>query len=122
VVAAARPLSNWTYVFDVLSVVGALGYWLTRNRGTRPSLTWIWLVAAISILSGLFMAFSAIGAVGIGPIVIGFMAPWVALMQPPGKPDERTEFAGLVLPPLAVLQALHAFLSRPPKRRIRPCC
>ncbi len=34
---------------------------------------------------------------------------WVALIQPPGKPDEATQFARLLLPPLAVLQALHAF-------------
>ena len=34
---------------------------------------------------------------------------WVALIQPPGKPDEGTQFARLLLPPLAVLQALHAF-------------
>ena len=34
---------------------------------------------------------------------------WVALIQPPGKPDEGTQFARLLLPPLAVLQALHAY-------------
>jgi len=34
---------------------------------------------------------------------------WVALIQPPGKPDGVTRFARLLLPPLAVLQGLHAF-------------
>ncbi|UXA04233.1 hypothetical protein KXD96_14360 [Mycobacterium sp. SMC-2] len=113
-------LPNWTYVLDLLALVGALGYWyIARVRQTRLTLTWNWLVAALSILVGLFMAFSEIGAVGIGPIVIGSMArstrlafvclAWVALIEPPGKPDEETQFARMLLPPLAVLQALHAF-------------
>ncbi|MGD1282473.1 hypothetical protein ACKUUI_00160 [Mycobacterium seoulense] len=113
-------LPNWTYVLDLLALIGALGYWyVTRNRETRASAIWTWLLSVLNILIGLFMGFSEIGAVGIGPIVIGSMAAstrlgfvclaWVALIRPPGKPYERTQFARLLLPPLAVMQALHAF-------------
>lgn len=113
-------LPNWTYFLDLLALVGALGYkYVTRNAETRPHLTRAWLVSTLSILVGLALAFSAIGAVRIGPIVIGAATPstrlgfvclaWVALIHPPGKPDEKTQFARLLLPPLAVLQALHAF-------------
>ena len=107
-------LPNWTYVLDLLALVGALGYWyVARNREARPSLTWTWLVSALSILIGLFMAFSVIGLhlrattlfTRLGLVCFA----WVALIQPPGKPDEGTQFARLLLPPLAVLQALHAF-------------
>jgi hypothetical protein len=57
------------------------------------------------------MAFSVIGSMGLwattplGPVCFA----WVALIPPPEKPDEGTKFARLLLPPLAVLQALHAF-------------
>ncbi|MGD1174049.1 hypothetical protein ACKUVQ_12280 [Mycobacterium seoulense] len=113
-------LPDWTYLLDLLAVVGALGYgYFARNCETHPSRTLTWLVSAPSILIGLFMAFSGIFAVGIGPLVIGSTTPstrlgllclaWLALIQPPGDPDGQTQFARLLLPPLAVLQALHAF-------------
>jgi hypothetical protein len=104
-------LPNWIYVLDLLALVGALGYWyVPRNREARPSLTWTSLVSTLSILVGLFMAFSVIGSMGLWVTPLGPASfAWVALIQPPGKPDEGTQFARLVLPPLAVLQALHAF-------------
>jgi hypothetical protein len=100
-------LSNWTYVLDLLALVGALGYWyVARNREADPSLTWTSLVSALSILVGLDMAlFAGFHGSQLGPLSFA----WVALIQPPGKPDAGTQFARLLLPPLAVLQALHAF-------------
>lgn len=114
-------LPNWTYVLDLLALVGALGYWyVARNRDARPSRTWTWLVSALSILIGLFMAFSVVGSITrfttfttlVIPLffrlgLLGFA--WVALIQPPGKPDEGTQFVRLLLPPVAVLQMLHAY-------------
>lgn len=112
-------LPNWTYLLDLLAVMGALGSWyIARNREARLSLTWSWLGSALSIFVGFFMAFSGIFEFGIGPIVIGSTTPstrlgllslaWLALIPPSGKPN-GTQFARLLLPPLAVLQALHAF-------------
>ncbi|OBF98414.1 hypothetical protein A5773_09140 [Mycobacterium sp. 852014-52450_SCH5900713] len=113
-------LPSWTYVLDMSAVAGALGYrYFARNHGDRSSLTWTWVVSGASILIGLLMAFSGIFMLVIGPFVIGSTTPvtrlglaslaWVALIQAPGKSDERTQFARLLLPPLAVLQTLHAF-------------
>ncbi|WP_163676631.1 hypothetical protein [Mycobacterium seoulense] len=116
-------LPRWTYLLDLLAVVGALGYgYVAGNREAGPGRVWRWLVAGLSIVIGLFMAFSGIFSLVIGPLVIGSVTPstrlglvclaWVALIQPPSKSDEKPEktlFARLLLPPLAVLQALHAF-------------
>jgi hypothetical protein len=110
-------LSNRIYVFDLLALVGALGYWsVSRNREARPSLASTSLVSALSILVGLGMALSVIGRTALfDPVTfagfqLGLLSfAWVALIQPPGESDEATRFARLLLPPLAVLQALHAF-------------
>jgi hypothetical protein len=111
-------LSNWTYVLDLLALVGALGYWyVVRNREARPRLAHTLLVSGLSILVGLYMALSVVGKTALldsvssgGAFQLGLLSfAWVALIQPPGKPDEATQFARLLLPPLAVLQALHAF-------------
>jgi hypothetical protein len=117
-------LSNWTYVLDLLAVVGALDYWyVARNREARPKLAHTLLVSGLSILVGLYMAFSVIEGktlftpLGLFCSTLGlYCSPldmlcfaWVALVQTPGKPDEGTQFARLLLPALAVLQGLHAF-------------
>lgn len=114
-------LPNLVFVFDLLALVGVLGYWyVVRNREARPSPTWTSLISGLSILVGLYMEFSVVGWAPVGLYmafsVVGWAHPlsvlsfaWVALTQPPGKPDERTQFARLLLPALAVLQGLHAF-------------
>jgi hypothetical protein len=114
-------LPNWIYLFDLLPLVGALGYWyVARKREAPPGRAWTLLVSALSVLIGLFMAFSVIGSITLFTPATTLFFPlffrwgllcfaWVALIQPPGKPDEGTQFARLLLPPLAVLQALHAF-------------
>jgi hypothetical protein len=100
-------LSNWTYVFDLLALAGALGYYyVARKREACSSLTWTALVSALSIVVGLDMAvFGSFHGSQLGPLCFA----WVALIQPPGKRDDAIQFARLLLPPLAVLQALHAF-------------
>jgi hypothetical protein len=113
-------LPDSTDVVDLLAVAGALGYWyVARNREARPSLACTSLVSGLSILVGVDMAFSVVGrtalldfdSVSYGRgFQLGLLSfAWVALIQPPGKPDEATQFARLLLPPLAVLQGLHAF-------------
>jgi hypothetical protein len=107
-----KPLAlpGWTYVLDVLALAAALGYWhLARNRAAPPGPTWTSLVSALSIFIGLFTLFSAIGPITLYARMALVCFAWVALIQRPGKPDEGTQFARLLLPPLAVLQALHAF-------------
>ena len=114
-------LPNVTYVLDLLALVGALGFWyVARSRRARPGPILTWLVAVLSILIGFFMAFAVICSITrftpastiFGPLYFRLLFlpfAWVALIQPPGKPDEGTQFARLLLPPLAVLQTLHAF-------------
>jgi len=117
-------LSNWTYILDLLALVGALGYWyVVRNREARPRLAHTWLVSGLSILVGFYMALSVIEGntlftpLGLFCSTLGLHCSpldmlcfaWVALVQTPGKPHEGTQFARLLLPALAVLQGLHAF-------------
>ena len=120
VLSIPLALSNVTYVLDLLAVAGALGFWyVARSRRARPGRTLAWLVAVLSILIGLFMAFAVICSITRFTPATTIFTPlyfrllflpfaWVALIQPPGKP-QGTQFARLLLPPLAVLQTLHAF-------------
>jgi hypothetical protein len=110
-------LSNRIYAYDFLALVGALGYWyVARNREGPPGPTWVSVTSVLSILVGLEMGLSVIGRTALFDSVtfagfqLGMLAfAWVALIPMPGEPDEKTAFARLLLPPLAVLQALHAF-------------
>jgi hypothetical protein len=114
-------LPSWSYVLDLLPLAGALGYlYVARKPEARPGLRWTYLFSALSILIGLFMAFAVISSITqftpattqIVPMSLrwGLLSfAWVALIRPPGKSDEGTQFARLLLTPLAVLQALHGF-------------
>ncbi|SPM28068.1 hypothetical protein [Mycobacterium terramassiliense] len=114
-------LPSSTYVFDLLPLVGALGYWyVARNRETRPSRNWTRVLATLSILIGLSMAFAVITSITqftpastqIVPVYFRWVLlpfAWVALIQPPRTPDDETQFARLLLPPVAVLQTMHAY-------------
>jgi hypothetical protein len=62
----------------------------------------------LSILIGYYLAFSVIKRTPFTPLDL-LCFTWVSLIRPPGKPDEGTQFVRLLLPPLAVLQGLHAF-------------
>lgn len=116
-------LPKASYLLDLVSVTGALGYWyLARNRRSRPGPALTWFAAVLSIAVGLFLAFPMVWSMAMAteyttqylPLFIRWSllsAVWVALIQPPGRPDPDTRFARLLLPPLAVLQSLHAFPS-----------
>ena len=111
---------NVVSFLDLLAVAEALGYWqVARHRAAGPSRTHTWLIAALSILIGLFMAFAVIISITRFTEATTLLVPfyfrwgllafaWVALIEPPGA-DQRTRFVRLLLPPLAVLQALHAY-------------
>jgi F0F1-type ATP synthase membrane subunit c/vacuolar-type H+-ATPase subunit K len=110
-------LSSRVWVFDAVALSGAIGYWyVTRNRKVEPSLAWISMVSILSIVIGLEMALAVIGktlpadSLGLTGYPFSLLAfAWVALIPMHGASDSATSFARLFLPPLAVLQALHAF-------------
>jgi hypothetical protein len=110
-------LSNRTYLFDLLALVGATAYWYAaRDRDFRPGATWVSITSLLSIFIGVEMALSVIGktilfdATEFTGYQLGLLAfAWVALIPQPGEARPATEFARILLPPLAVLQALHAF-------------
>jgi hypothetical protein len=109
-------LTNRGYVLDLVALVGALGYWYGSRRASGP-LGNGWLVAAslLSILVGAWMGLSVAGrGLFFSPVnltdfrlsMLGFA--WVALVPFSERPADGS-FARLLVPPLAVTQALHAF-------------
>jgi hypothetical protein len=110
-------LADRIWVFDAVALAGALAYWYAargRGAGLSPGLQLVF--SAFSVLVGLELALSVIGKtfpydsltmVGYPFSLLAFA--WVALVPVPGAPDRPAKFARLLLPPLAVLQALHAF-------------
>ena len=110
-------LADRTYIFDLLGLVGAGSFWyLARGRGLALSPAFTALAALLSVLVGLEMALSVIGRTVLFDIssYAGYQFTflpfaWVALIPIAGNEDADTSFARLLLPPLAVLQALHAF-------------
>jgi hypothetical protein len=110
-------LSNRIYLFDFLALIGALVYWsMARARDFRPSPALVSIASLLSLLIGAEMALSVIGktvlfdATGFVGFQLSLLAfAWVALIPAQGQENEKTAFARLLLPPLAVLQALHAF-------------
>lgn len=110
-------LDDRTYLFDLLGLVGAASFWYfdrDRERAASPAL--ISLAAVLSILVGLEMALSVIGKTALfnATAFTGYQftflpLAWVALIPFVGRDEEGPSFTWLLLPPLAVLQALHAF-------------
>ncbi|HWM54467.1 MAG TPA: hypothetical protein VNO20_03670 [Solirubrobacterales bacterium] len=109
--------SGRTWAFDLVALAGAGAFWYA-SRGARREFSSA-LVAAgslLSILVGAGLALTVIGETvlfgstdfaGHRMAFLGFA--WVALAPGPGDRDPDISFARLLLPPLAVLQALHAF-------------
>ncbi len=108
-------LSDRVYLFDLLALAGAAGYWFASRHGASPGAAWKALIAALSIVIGVEMALAVIDKalpsdlVELPGLQFSFLAfAWLALV-PVGEEDRATAFARLLLPPLAVLQAMHAF-------------
>lgn len=109
-------LPNEMYVFDLLAMAGALAYWwVVRRAESRPPPAAVAIVSSLSVLIGVAMALSVVGKTVVfgnftyASYQLDLMAfAWVALIPAPGGRG-RGAFARLLLPPLAVLQALHAY-------------
>jgi hypothetical protein len=106
--------SNRIFPLDAIALGGALAYWYA-SRGRAEPLYLGPVTSVLSILVGIEMAlalmgeslpFDSISAAAYQLSLLGFA--WVALIPAPGA-SPATSFARLLLPPLAVLQALHAF-------------
>jgi hypothetical protein len=110
-------LSNRLYLFDLVGLAGALSYWyFARGRRGGSSPAFVSLASVLSIVAGLEMALSVVGRTALFDSLafpgyqLSFLAfAWIALVPLAGTDDEDSSFARLLLPPLAVLQALHAF-------------
>ena len=112
-------LSRRLYAFDVLALGAAVAYWYaSRRRGAPGEGAWLTLISLFSICVGVLMALSVIGKTllfdaGTFPGYPLSLLPfaWVALIAPVAETGirSRTSFARLLLPLLAVLQALHAY-------------
>ena len=110
-------LSGKVDLLDLLGLGGAVGYWYTmRTRKTPPDRAWVAATSVIGILVGLAMALSTVGRTPLFDFIsfpgyqLSLLAfAWMALIPAAGPPDRKTAFARLLLPPLAVMQALHAF-------------
>ncbi|MGE5336101.1 MAG: hypothetical protein ACM3JL_01630 [Nitrososphaerota archaeon] len=110
-------LDGRTYIFDLLGVAGAAALWYFAREGRRPAdPALVSLVAAASIVLGLSMALSTIGRTPFFVITtfpgyqFAFLPfAWVGLISFAAGSDGDTAFARLLLPPLAVLAALHAY-------------
>jgi len=102
---------------DLIALAGALAYWYaSRRRRGPPAGAWLAAISLLGIAIGVAMAPSVAGktfpfddgSVLDYPLsMLGFC--WVALIAPPPGARPPAAFARLLLPLLAVLQALHAY-------------
>jgi hypothetical protein len=105
------------YSLDLIALVSAAAYWyVSRRRHGEAGAAWLALTSLFSIGVGLMMALSVTGKglpfdagtlAGYPFAMLGFC--WVALIAPPALSRPEVSFPLLLLPLLAVLQALHAF-------------
>lgn len=109
------PYSDRFVLLDALALATAIGYWFAARNRSRGATPWQPLLSAFSILVGIQIALAAIGktlpfdAIGTPGYQFGLLAfAWVALIPAPGS-KASTAFARALLPPLAVMQALHAY-------------
>lgn len=105
--STALVLPSWTFLLDGLALITALGYrHFVRNSAVGSFQIRIRRIGALSAFIGLAMAVSA---TGVTPLLSFAGFAWVALLPPAGTPVTQAQFAHLLLPPLAVMQVLHAF-------------
>jgi hypothetical protein len=109
-------LSRRGYAIDLIGVGAACAYWYARRRGGDPGAAWIALTSVFAIGVGLEMVLSVGGKAlpwdvnNLAYYQLSMLCfVWVALMAPPPGSSPETAFARLLVPLLAVLQALHAF-------------
>lgn len=109
--------ANRIYLLDAAALSGAAAYWyVARGRGRAAGAAWASVVPLVSILVGIQMALSPIGrtlpfdATNLPGYQLSLLAfAWLALVPSPGNGSRAFAFGRLLLPLLAVLQALHAF-------------
>jgi hypothetical protein len=107
--------SDRIFPLDAIALGGALAYWYVA-RGRRESApAWGLAMSAFSILVGVEMALALMGeslpfdSLSAPAYQLSLLAfAWVALIPAPGA-GPATAFPRLLLPPLAVMQALHAY-------------
>jgi hypothetical protein len=110
-------LDGRVYGLDLIALGAAAAYWyVSRRRGPEPGPAWLALTSLFSLGVGLAMALSIWGKglpfdtgefAGYQFALLGFA--WVALLRPDADHRADVSFALLLLPLLAVPQALHAF-------------
>ncbi len=110
-------MSNRVWAFDVIGLAAAAGYWFaaSRRQGT-PGKAWFAAWSVFAIVVGVTMALSPTGRLlpydsasltGYELSMLSFA--WVALIATVPGESPRPSFARLLLPLLAVLQALHGY-------------
>ncbi len=110
-------LSRRLYALDLLALAAAGAYWYASRRRQGPAAgPWLATTSLFSIGVGVFMALSVIGkalpfdAGQLPGYPLSFLPfAWVALIGPSPGDRPNAAFARLLLPLLAVLQALHAY-------------
>ena len=110
-------LSKRLYGVDLIAFGGAVAYWyVSRRRQGPPAGAWLAMTSLFSLGVGLAMALSVAGKVfpfdpgGFAGYTLSMLAfAWVALIAPPPGAPAGVSFPRLLLPLLAVLQALHAY-------------
>jgi hypothetical protein len=110
-------LDSRIYGLDLIALGAAAAYWyVSRERRGDPGPGWSALTSLFSVGVGLAMALSVTGKgfpfdagefPGYQFALLGFC--WVALLRPDADRRRDVSFALLLLPPLAVAQALHVF-------------
>jgi hypothetical protein len=113
-----RPLdfSDKVLLLDLLALLGAVSFWRFIGSESAPAAR-VGLISLVSVVVGVQMSVSVVGfpfdatAFDFEEFGLNFLAlAWVALIPLPGAGESRSaELAGRLLPPLAVLQGLHAY-------------
>src|SRR5215218_3805083 len=110
-------LDSRIFGFDLIALAGAIAFWFVgRAQSEEPRPAWTTLTSLFSIAVGVAMALSVAGKglpfdagqlAGYQFILLSFA--WVALLRPAADRRADVSYALLLLPLIAVPQALHAF-------------
>ncbi|HEU5252392.1 MAG TPA: hypothetical protein VFU16_03575 [Solirubrobacterales bacterium] len=110
-------LDSRIFGFDLVALAGAIAFWhVSRSRSGEPGPAWTALTSLFAIGVGAAMAlsvtgkglpFDAGGLPGYQFTLLSFS--WVALLRPTADRRPDVSWALLLLPLIAVPQALHAF-------------